>query len=434
METGEGASLKGPGLYVADAPAVYDGHYRNTLARPTGPATVLGGLPIDYRNIKALRNATARPEGGYQPLGQEWRKEAMLNNLIDKVEADFIQNVRFPRNPSDVLADRESNKRYITSLLKQKQDLENQLNIVSTAKKNPRQAFQLWYDTVARDLDKRNLFTERFHAGDPQRVQEENMKYAQKAFERFVDRSKERSTSLREDLAKVTKRYRGEVEGFVGNVGRRLNITYPERIVATYEGLLGANPNELLHLDRPFFGLEGADLQKVMDAFSNFDTPLGTNPFGGARERLDREYLKNMEQAVAGLPQLSPMTLAEWQASGNRANRDLLREASRNVANINVNAIKGYTPSAQYSTLTNEPFDILDALRDQGMVGTKYADAASRRNFLAPIVDPEESTFNYTVYDPRRIQFNRAYGAADPFGSLSTTMQAMRNEKEKKKK
>lgn len=433
METGEGASLKGPGLYVADSPDVYEGHYRKTLARPTGPATVLGGLPLDYRNIKNLSRklleASVGSGAGYGGLPEEdWRKAAMLNNLTDKMEADFVRSVKFPKNPNEVLAERESNRRYIASLLKQKQNLENQLNIISTAKKNPRQAFQLWYDTIADDLDKRNLFTERYYSSDPQRVQEENMKYAQQAFERFVDRSKTNETFLKRDLTRVTKRYRGQVEGFVGNLGRRLNISYPERIVATYEGVLGANPNELLHLDRPFFGLEGADLQRVMDAFKNFGTP------SGSRGNLADAYLASMEETMRGVPQMSPMTLAEWQAPGNRAMRDLFRDASRNISNVNVNALKGYGPYTEYSSLANEPFDILDALRDQGMVGTKYADAGSRRNFLAPVIDPEEATFNYTVYDPRRIQFTQAYAAANPFAPLSTTMQALRNEKEKKKK
>lgn len=429
METGEGASLKGPGLYVADAPAVYDGHYRNTLARFTGAPTVLGGLPLDYKNLDYLW-WSGEP-------GQPSR--ARLEQLRKTMQQDYNTQIRFAAS-GDRTSDLARARAWLEKGAKNRDRKQSSIVAIKVAEKSPDEAFQLWKNKIAHPGELESDYVNARYANSPGDLMEQNEKYARKNFEAFVEYYKSRSNELQEDAKRATASYKRDLARYneaVSGGQRPLNISYPPRIVATYEGLLGANPNELLQLDRPFFGLEGADLQKVMDVFRNFRSPVTSGSSfirGGRRVPLDREYLKNMEQAVAGLPQLSPMTLAEWQTSGNRANRDLLREASHNVANINVNALKGYAPSAQYTALANEPFDILDALRDQGMVGTKYADAASRRNFLAPIVDPEETTFNYTVYDPRRIQFNRAYAAADPFGSLSTVMQAMRNEKEKKKK
>ena len=206
---------------------------------------------------------------------------------------------------------------------------------------------------------------------------------------------------------------------------KNFNIQQPKKVIATYEGLFGVNPGELLQQDLPFFGLEGKDLERAMQAFGNFKTPQGAS--------LADVYMKNMEATSKNLPKMSPMTLGQWQGDANKDLRNRLREASTDVQNINVNAIKGYTPSAEYSSLANDPFAIVDALKDEGIVGTKYADAVSRRNFLANITDPEPTTFNYTVFDPRRIQFDKAYGAADPFGSLSSTMQAIQNSKQEKK-
>jgi hypothetical protein len=112
--------------------------------------------------------------------------------------------------------------------------------------------------------------------------------------------------------------------------------------------------------------------------------------------------------------------------------RDRLRQAAKDIQSINVNPLKGYSPTYQYTSLENDPFAIVDALRDQGIVGTKYADGISRRNFLANITDPEPATFNYTVFDPSRIQFTEAYGSANPFGPVSMAMQTLQKEQEKK--
>lgn len=423
METGEGASLKGPGLYVADAPAVYDGHYRNTLARFTESPTILGGLPLDYQNIRDL---SWNMPGSGRKLSPEAEKR--LNKLKERMEKDYNSQIRYSGDASSSI---DAARQRIDRLIQERNKSRSTLLILDLVKKDPEKAFRLWRESIAQPYQLESSFYARRYADDPVAYAEQNAKETEYHFKRFVDYNKDRVTQLRKIDQSNAKRYKRALEDYNESVSRaqsRLNISYPPRIVATYTGTLGANPNELLHLDRPFFGLEGADLQRVMDAFKNFGTP------SGGRGNLADAYLASMEETMRGVPQMSPMTLAEWQAPENRAMRDLFRDASRNISNINVNALKGYGPYTGYSSLANEPFDILDALRDQGMVGTKYADAASRRNFLAPIVDPEESTFNYTVYDPRRIQFNRAYGAADPFGSLSTAMQALRNEKEKKKK
>jgi hypothetical protein len=42
-------------------------------------------------------------------------------------------------------------------------------------------------------------------------------------------------------------------------------------------------------------------------------------------------------------------------------------------------------------------------------------------------------TFNYTIYDPNRIQFQSAF-AANPLLPLSSVMSQMQKDKEKKKK
>jgi hypothetical protein len=406
--TGEGAALKGPGLYVGESPAVYDEHYRNTLARPEGIATMLGGqLPIDKYSIKDRYNQVLRdPQFGgiYDNADAETkRKLAMLSDFSYRVPSS--SNIESSTSYAE--SQRNAAERfYKNAELYQKFGDEAKKLLGPNAKDN-------WVESQTK-------FMQDYYRRNPSILDEQFNKLKATAEDDVIRYGK----YVKSERANY-KRALGDFNKAQSQLVKNFKIQQPEKVIATYEGLLGVNPGELLQQDLPFFGLGGKDLERAMQAFGNFKTAKG--------ESLADIYMKNMEAASKNVPKMSPMTLEQWQGDANKDLRNRLRQASTDIQNINVNAIKGYTPSYEYSSLANDPFAIVDALKDQGIVGTKYADAVSRRNFLANITNPEPTTFNYTVFDPRRIQFNRAYGAADPFGSLSSTMQAIQNAKQEKK-
>jgi hypothetical protein len=405
--TGEGAALKGPGLYVAEGTPVYEGHYRTSLARPTGPTAMLGEqLALNRQAIQDRYDQILleAPVGGFDKLGAEKRRKlAMLSDFIYRVPSS-----------SDI----ENSTKY----------LENKRGFIVDQ-----------YERIAEYEKKIAESKEVLKPDYKDKWLESQSKFMQEYFTRNPDKFREHLAGVRNLAKSDIERYEGYIKHDIPDIKRRLEkfndlqtqltrnfkLQYPEKVIATYEGLLGVNPGELLQQDLPFFGLGGKDLERAMQAFGNFKTAKG--------ESLADIYMKNMEAASKNLPKMSPMTLEQWQGAANKDLRNRLRQASTDLQDINVNAIKGYTPSYERTSLQNDPFAIVDALKDQGIVGTKYADGVSRRNFLANITNPEPTTFNYTVFDPRRIQFDRAYGAADPFGSLSSTMQAIQNAKQEKK-
>lgn len=409
--TGEGAALMGPGLYVAEAAPVFEGHYRKTLARSTGPESILGGqLPINRYDLGQQLGAVERKIKGAIKLDPRAdvteleRKAGILKDLI--------------RSRLPMRSDIEGGQRQITSgrglvetALDRISDTERRLaRVKAIAGKDGE---RVWFDSQSQMMQ--DYYTRR-----PEELE--------KTFDLIKTQAKKDIESytelLRDDIKDYRKRLR-EFNNRQDRFSKYFNVQQPEQVIATYKGLFGAAPNELLQLDLPFFGLQGNDLERAMQAFGGFSSPGGGN--------LASTYMQNMEQAARNLPRLSPMTLADWQSDAAKSIRQPLRQAAEDIQKINVNAIKGYGPDYRFTSLTNDPYAIVDRLRDQGIVGTKYADGISRRNFLAPVIDPEETTFNYTVFDPRRIQFTEAYGAANPFSPLGTAMQALQNEKEKKK-
>lgn len=406
-KTGEGAALMGPGLYIAESPDVFKSHYRETLARPTGPNTILGGqLPIDFDAIRReyrITDDALDDLKGIKKRDELFRRRDVLNDLSRRVPRQ--QDVEATKSRIDYL---RSSSDFSYNRLSEYQEKLNQAK-----------------DFLGRDGANKYLATQAplvqdyflRHPEDFNKRLDVVRSNAQRDLERYTGYIQEEKKYLRETLKEFNKEQ--------SKLTKNLNIKYPEKVIATYEGVLGASPNELLQLDLPFYGLQGNDLERVMQALGNFKTSSGSS--------LADEYIKNMREAARNLPQMSPMTLEELQSTSNKGLRDRLRQAAKDVQNINVNPLKGYSPTYRYSSLQNDPFAIVEAMRDQGFVGTKYADALTRRNFLANIVDPEPSTFNYTVFDPRRLQFTQAYAAANPFSPLGTAMQAIQNEQEKKK-
>jgi hypothetical protein len=405
--TGEGAALKGPGLYVAEGTPVYEGHYRTSLARPESPTAMLGGqLPINKSSIKDRHDQVLReaPFGIYHNADAETkRKLAILSDFTYRVpsSSDIENSTKYLENKRGSLAyEYERLAGYEKKIAELKEVLKS--------------------DSKDKWLESQPRFTKDYLSRNPDVLEkrfEEVRNLAESDLKRYEAYVKHDTPNIKRKLEDFNK--------LQTQLTRNFKLQYPQKIIATYEGLLGVNPGELLQQDLPFFGLSGKDLERAMQAFGNFKTAKG--------ESLADIYMKNMEVASKNLPKMSPMTLEQWQGEANKDLRTRLRQASTDLQNINVNAIKGYTPSYERTSLQNDPFAIVDALKDQGIVGTKYADGISRRNFLANITDPEPTTFNYTVFDPRRIQFDKAYGAADPFGSLSSTMQAIQNAKQEKK-
>lgn len=390
---GEGAALMGPGLYVAESPDVFEGHYRQTLARDAGLPTILNGqLPIDfYRIADAMKGA---PEGKAE--------RSMLSSLLGRIPRDF-----------EVKGTQNALESYRDNLEFQYENLRGVQERLDKAKRILSDKGKTEYFNSQPD------FIRNFWRRKPEELDKSYELVRQQA-----EKDVKNYTEFEKDAKKRIRRGLQNFNDSQSKLTRNFNINYPEKVVATYEGLLGAGPNELLQLDLPFYGLEGQNLEKVMQALGNFKSRSGAS--------LADEYMQNMETATKNLPKMSPMSQEELLRRENSNLRDRLRQAAKDIQSINVNPLKGYSPTYQYTSLENDPFAIVDALRDQGIVGTKYADGISRRNFLANITDPEPATFNYTVFDPSRIQFTEAYGSANPFGPVSMAMQTLQKEQEKK--
>jgi hypothetical protein len=216
--------------------------------------------------------------------------------------------------------------------------------------------------------------------------------------------------------AKQKKEIRKELKRELEDYARLKNLFDPNAIrraefphVASYSGTFHANPDELFNLNIPVDQQPSgpriiAALNELPAGISERNYVLSGEGLGDAIVRHQRDYIPT--------PNVGATNVNEMIVSGQR-------DAGWS----------DYRPAFTSAT----PWETMEALRDKGIVGNQYLTRRDFENLLAGR-PPRNLSYNYVVTDPERLRFASVFGAADPFGSLSTTMQAMRNEKEKKKK
>jgi len=216
--------------------------------------------------------------------------------------------------------------------------------------------------------------------------------------------------------AKERKEIRAELKRELENYARLKNLFDPNAIrrtefphVASYSGTFHANPDELFNLNIPLDQQPSgpriiAALNELPTGISYRDLVLPGEGLGDAIVRQQRDFIPT--------PSLSSTSVNEMLVSGQR-------DAGWSA----------YRPEFTSAT----PWETMEALKDKGIVGNQYLTRRDFENLLAG-GPPKNPSYNYVVTNPERLRFASVFGAADPFGSLSTAMQTLRNEKEKKKK
>lgn len=262
-------------------------------------------------------------------------------------------------------------------------------------------------------IDQRFLYSDILNAPSiyPWRATPADLKDAQRSITRNINKlenptynAKERK-EIRAELKRQLEDYARLKNLFDPNAIRRTEFPY----VASYSGTFHANPDELFNLNIPIDQQPSgsriiAALNELPTATSDRNFVLPGEGLGDAIVRQQRDFIPT--------PSLSSTSVNEMLVSGQR-------DAGWS----------GYRPEFTSAT----PWEIMEALKDKGIVGNQYLTRRDFENLLAG-VSPKNLSYNYVVTNPERLRFASVFGAADPFGSLSTAMQTLRNEKEKKKK
>jgi len=389
--TGEGHQLWGPGLYVFENPATGES-YRQSLRKYFGSPT-LAGIPFDPYTVSQLRKDpryAAFVDRLIGPRTNIFRPDD--RKAIGRIE-DFQQrpgwDLRLPRTTRN---DVESASRNIAQWE----------NLVSGAKSR------------LEEIEAKVKEGSRWYNEDD------------------IARQKKRMEEHENSLAEAKLNYRKKLTGFnerQSGEQKVLRPRLPEASTVTYRGIFGANPNEILNQAEPFFGFGRA-----------FDTPFARALLNlpGGEEKLDR-YARRMDALNSQIFDNLPIGIS-FEDYKNLDYDDPIKNYAKqlesDVTQVQQNLIKGFEPTYQRSERSLDPNDIMGAMMDQGIVGTRFPDALSRGfNVLKPtgMAPSEMPTFNYTVYDPNRIQFQSAF-AANPLLPLSSVMSQMQKDKEKKKK
>jgi hypothetical protein len=394
-KTGEGHQMWGPGLYVAESPGTASS-YRESLRKYFGSPT-LAGIPFDPFAVSQLRQDPRYKEFVDRLIGPRtniWNPDD--RKAIGKIE-DFQRNpARGSRtaNREDVKFDL-SNIGMWESFVR---DAEERVREVAEAIRTGR----TWFGTDAPAFTEADL-------------------------KRQIKSAQENKNYLKE--AKV--RYRKTLASF--NEGqsleqKALRARLPEASTVTYTGTFGANPNEILNLTEPYFGfggISGTPFERAILNLSQGDSRLANY------EETMRELVDRTRELPIGISFEDYKNLDYNDPIKNQA-----RQLESDITQTQQNLIKGFEPSFRRSVRDLDPNDIMRAMMDQGIVGTKFPDALSRGfNVLKPtdMARSEMPSFNYTIYDPNRIQFEDAF-AANPLLPLSSVMSQMQKDKEKKKK
>lgn len=400
--TGEGHQLWGPGLYVFENPATGES-YRQSLRKYFGSPT-LAGIPFDPFTVSQLRQDPRYKEFVDRLIGSRtsiWDPED--RKAIGKIERYYDES-----RPSGLNTARRSLDGYRGRVDFYENLVFEQKSLLQKAQQRLEEILQS--ETFSPEL-KQTL----------SRGEKENIS----ALETYIKEAQE-------SVANAKKAYRKELKAFGSAETRaaaKIRARLPEASTVTYRGTFGANPREILNQAEPFFGFGRP-----------YDTPFARALLNlpGGEEKLDR-YARRMDALNNQIFDNLPLGIS-FEDYKNLDYDDPIKNYARqlesDVTQVQQNLIKGFEPTYTRSERSLDPNDIMGAMMDQGIVGTKFPDSGSRGfNVLKPtgMAPSEMPTFNYTIYDPNRIQFQSAF-AANPLLPLPSVMSQMQKDKEKKKK
>lgn len=177
--------------------------------------------------------------------------------------------------------------------------------------------------------------------------------------------------------------------------------------VTSYSGYFYANPDELFNLNLPITIQPSAE--RIIAGLNELPVGSGNRGFVLPEERVGDALIRNQIQHMA--------------------------EPNLSSTNSNAMIVSGQHPGGWSSYRSDftaaTPWQVMEALKDKGIVGNQYLD----RNSFEAIFSPQGAvnpTYNYVVTDPSRLRFTDLFSTANPFGPLSFAMQALQNEREKK--
>jgi len=212
---------------------------------------------------------------------------------------------------------------------------------------------------------------------------------------------KDRETKL--ELKRAGERLAQIQKDLTRNISQRPKDPF----VTSYSGFFYANPDELFNLNLPITIQPSAE--RIIAGLN--ELPVGNRDKGlvlpeeGVGDALVRQQRNNMAE-----PNVSSTNSNEMIVSGQR-----------------LGGWASYRPD--FTTAT--PWQVMEALKDKGIVGNQYLDRKSFENILGP-QDIKNPTYNYVVTDPSRLRFTDLFGSANPFGPVSMAMQTLQKEQEKK--
>lgn len=269
-------------------------------------------------------------------------------------------------------------------------------------------------------IDQRFLYSDILNAPSiyPWRAAPQDLKDVQRSITRNMNKLENPTYN-----AKERKEIRAELKRELENYARLKNLFDPNAIrraefphVASYSGTFHANPDELFNLNIPI-GQQPSG-SRIIAALNELPAATSDRNFVLPGERLGDAILRQQRDFIP-TPSLSATNVNEMLVSGQREG----------------GSWSAYRPEFTSAT----PWQTMEALRDKGIVGNQYLTKKDFENLLDwssgfRASPPQKLSYNYVVTDPERLRFASVFTADNPFAPLSTTMQALRNEKEKKKK
>ena len=213
-------------------------------------------------------------------------------------------------------------------------------------------------------------------------------------------KSKEIKLLLKESLQRLAEAQKA--------MGSNIRTQSENPFATSYSGYFYANPDELFNLNIPIAQQPSAE--RIIAGLNQLPVGSGDPRMVYAGERVGDAMVRQQRNNLIE-PNLSSTSSNEMIVSGQREG-----------------GWGDYRPGFTSAT----PWQTMEALKDKGIVGNQYLDRRSLESIISDqnLANP---TYNYVVTDPSRLRFTDLFGAADPFGSLSSTMQAIQNSKQEKK-
>ena len=210
----------------------------------------------------------------------------------------------------------------------------------------------------------------------------------------------------KDEIADTQNRYQQTLDFM--NPKRTKRIKDPSVPVASYSGFFYANPDELYNLNLPL--REQPSGQRIIGALN--ELPVGQRVLDYDPNMRVGDYLQAQQRNHLDSPNLASSSVNEMILSGQNPN----------------NAWGSYRPEITSAS----PWEVMQALRGQGIVGNQYLDRYSLERLFRGETG-FNPTNNYVVTEPSRLRFASVFGSA-PLLPLSSVMSQMQKDKEKKKK